>query len=104
MSSGLSDLETIQKLNLNCTIVVINNNALGFVKFGQKMLYQNRVYDTDRPVFDFARLADLLAVTGYVVNNLSQLDSTLDEAINSQSLQIIDVKTDPDELLPPNFY
>ena len=46
MASGLSDLETIQKLNLKCTIVIINNNAPGFVKFGQKMLYKNRVYDT----------------------------------------------------------
>jgi acetolactate synthase-1/2/3 large subunit len=104
MSGGLSDLETIQKLGFVCTIVVINNSALGFVKFGQKMLYQGRVYDTDRPMTDFARIAESFGGIGYTVDILSQLDSTLQEAINRTEWQLVDVKVDPEELLPPNFY
>ncbi|HMF33095.1 MAG TPA: thiamine pyrophosphate-binding protein, partial [Candidatus Lokiarchaeia archaeon] len=104
MSGGLSDLETFQKLGLEGTIVVINNNALGFVKFGQKMLYKGQVYDTDRPSTDFARFAEVFGGTGSTVEHLSQLDDTISEAVNGTGLQIVDVKVDPEELLPPNFY
>ncbi|MHA2289983.1 MAG: thiamine pyrophosphate-binding protein [Promethearchaeota archaeon] len=104
MNGGINEFETIKKLDLDCTIVIINNSALGFVKFGQAMLHAKRYYDTDRPNTNFAKLAEAFGGTGFRVENLTQLDSTVKQAIKSEGFNLIDVVTDPLELLPPNFY
>jgi acetolactate synthase-1/2/3 large subunit len=104
MNGGINEFETIKKLDLDCTVVVINNYSLGFVKFGQAMLYKKRYYDTDRPHTNFARLAEAFGGTGYQIDKLSQLDSTIKEAMNNSGFNLIDVEVDPIEFLPPNFY
>ncbi|MFW9874544.1 MAG: thiamine pyrophosphate-dependent enzyme, partial [Candidatus Thorarchaeota archaeon] len=104
MNGGINEFETIQKLDLDCTIIIINNFSLGFVKFGQAMLYKHRFYDTDRPNTNFARLIEAFGGTGIRVEKLSQLDSSIKEAIKSDGFNLVDVVVDPLELLPPNFY
>ncbi|TFG01643.1 MAG: thiamine pyrophosphate-binding protein, partial [Promethearchaeota archaeon] len=104
MNGGISEFETIKKLNLDCTIVIINNSALGFVKFGQAMLYKHRFYDTDRPQTDFATIADAFGGNGIRVEKISELDSAMKDAIKSDGFNLVDVIIDPMELLPPNFY
>jgi acetolactate synthase-1/2/3 large subunit len=104
VDGGINEFETINKLGLNCTIVVINNRSLGFVKFGQAMLYKKRYYQTDRPDTNFAKIAEAFGGTGFRVEKLEQLDSTIQKAINSEGFTLVDVKIDPWELLPPNSY
>ncbi len=104
MNAGLSDLETIQNLGIDCTIVVINNAALGFVKFGQGMLHQRRFYDTDRQKSNFVGIAAAFGADAVQVTKLSELDETLKQKINSPGFHLVEVMTDPDELLPPNYY
>ncbi len=104
MNGGLSDLETIQRLGLDCTIVILNNRSLGFVKFGQAMLYKQRFYETDRPKSPFVRIAESFGATGKEIHNLEELDSILPQTIKLKGCHILDVQTDPQELLPPNFY
>ncbi|MFX1446340.1 MAG: thiamine pyrophosphate-dependent enzyme, partial [Promethearchaeota archaeon] len=77
---------------------------LGFVKFGQAMLYKQRYYDTDRPNTDFAKVAEVFGGTGIRVQRLSELDPAIKEAINSDGFNLVDVMVDPIELLPPNSY
>jgi acetolactate synthase-1/2/3 large subunit len=74
------------------------------VKFGQAMLYKKRYYETDRPNTNFANVAESFGGTGYRVETLDQLDSKIQKAINSQGFNLVDVKIDPWELLPPNSY
>lgn len=104
VNGGINEFETITKLGLDCTIVVINNRSLGFVKFGQAMLYKKRYYETDRPNTDFAKVTEAFGGTGYKVEQLDQLDSTIKKAIKSKGFNLVDVKIDPWELLPPNSY
>lgn len=104
MNGGLSEFETIKKLNLDCKIVVINNSALGFIKFAQTFLYRKRYYNTERPNTDFARIAESFGGIGMRVERLSQLDSAISDAMNQEGFYLIDVIVDPEELLPPNFY
>ncbi|TFG14248.1 MAG: thiamine pyrophosphate-binding protein [Promethearchaeota archaeon] len=104
MNGGINEFETIQKLDLNCTIVIINNSSLGFVKFGQAMLYKHRYYDTDRPNTNFAKIAEAFGGNGIRVERISQLDSAVKDAINMDGFNLVDVIVDPIELLPPNFY
>ncbi|MFX1572867.1 MAG: thiamine pyrophosphate-binding protein [Promethearchaeota archaeon] len=104
MNGGINEFETIQKLDLDCTIIIINNASLGFVKFGQAMLYKHRYYDTDRPNTNFAEIVESFGGTGFRVERLSELDSVIRDAIKSEGFNLVDVVVDPLELLPPNFY
>jgi acetolactate synthase I/II/III large subunit len=102
MNGGVTDFETIIKLGLDCTIVVINNSALGFVKFGQGGF--GRYYETDRPATDFARIAEGFGGHGTRVESLIGLDSAISDAIRAEGFQLVDVVVDPKELLPPSSY
>lgn len=104
MNGGLAELETLQKYQINCTIVVLNNSSLGYVKLGQALIYDWRLYETDRPTTNFARIAEIFGGTGVVIEKLGDLDSTIKEMINIKGLKIIDVRTDKEALLPRNFY
>jgi acetolactate synthase-1/2/3 large subunit len=104
MNGGINEFETIKKLDLDCTIIVINNSSLGFVKFGQAMLYKQRYYDTDRPNTDFSKLTEAFGGNGIRVEKFSELDSAIKDAIKLDGFNLVDVVIDPMELLPPNFY
>jgi acetolactate synthase-1/2/3 large subunit len=104
MNGGINEFETIKKLNLDCTIVIINNASLGFVKFGQAMLYKQRYYDTDRPNTDFSKIAEAFGGKGIRVERLSELDTAIKEAMISEGFNLVDVVVDPMEFLPPSFY
>jgi acetolactate synthase-1/2/3 large subunit len=101
MNGGLSDFETIVKLGLDCTVVIINNAALGFVKFGQ---LAKGIYETERPATDFARIAESFGGTGFRVEQLGGLDSAITDAINHEGFNLVDVVVDPQELLPPSSF
>ncbi len=105
MNSGLSDLETIVRNEINCTIIILNNKALGFVKFAQGMLHQKRYIDTDRPDTDFVKIAKAFGIKANRVKKLDELDEILKDSIQcKKGVHLIDVITDPEEFLPPNFY
>jgi len=104
MNGGINEFETISRLGLNCTIVVINNAQLGFVKFTQLALYGRRYYETDRPKTDFSKLTDAFGGKGFRVEKLNDLDVTIHEAINTKGFTLVDVLVDPDEYLPPSSY
>ena len=102
---AISDLETLETNKINCTIIILNNSALGFIKFGQAMLHQKRYIDVDRPNTNFVKIAKAFGIKARKVSILNELDEVIKESINkTKGIHLIDVITDPDELLPPNFY
>ena len=104
MNGGINEFETISKLGLNCTIVVINNYALGFVKFAQGALHNKRFYNTDRPKTDFSRVVEVFGGNGYRIEKLTNLDSIIKIALNNDGFNLVDVVVDPHEFLPPSFF
>lgn len=104
MNGGVSDFETIVKNEINCTIVIINNSALGFVKYGQGTLYKHRFYETDRLTSPFVEIAEAFGGNGITVEKIKDLDMEMQRALNSKGFNLINVLTDPDELLPKNYY
>ena len=104
MNGGINEFETIHKLGLDCTIVVINNAALGFVKFGQAILYRRRYYDTDRPKTNFANIAKAFGGKGHNITQLDDLDKIIKKAIGSKGFNLVNVMVDPEAYLPPSFY
>ena len=104
MNGGINEFETIHKLGLDCTIVVINNAALGFVKFGQAVLYRRRYYDTDRPKTNFANIAEAFGGKGDNITQLDDLDKIIKKAIEFNGFNLVNVMVDPEAYLPPSFY
>ncbi len=104
LNGGIADLETFRKLNISCTIVIINNDSLGFVRFGQAAYFPGPSYETDRSALNFARIAESFGWKGHTVEHLPELDTTIAEVIKGGGLQLVDVKVDNKELLPPSFY
>ena len=104
MNGGVNEFETIIRLGLDCTIIIINNSALGFIKFAQTFLYGKRYYETDRPQTNFSKIVEAYGGKGYRVQKLSELDSTVQIAINSKGFNLVDVVVDPEEFLPPYTY
>jgi len=104
MDGGLSEFETITKLGLDCTIVVLNNKALGYIKFAQAFIFDREYFESDRPDTSFSQIAELFGGKGYRVEKLSDLDSTMKEAINNKGFNLVEVMTDPEEFLPPSHY
>ena len=104
MNGGINEFETITKLGLNCSIVVINNSALGFVKFAQGALFNQRFYDTDRPNTDFSRIVEAFGGNGYRIEKLMDLDAIIKKVLKKEGFNLIDVIVDPHEYLPPSFY
>ncbi len=104
MNGGINEFETISKLGLNCTIVIINNSQLGYIKFAQTFLSGKRYFEIDRPHTDFARVTEAFGGKGFRVEKLADLDPTIREAINSKGFTLVDVVVDPQEFLPPNSF
>ncbi|MBD3230036.1 MAG: hypothetical protein GF329_17785 [Candidatus Lokiarchaeota archaeon] len=104
MNGGISDLETIAKLKLDCCIVILNNSALGFVKYGQAFLYHRRYYQTSRPATDFKKVVESFGGNGFNVEKLAELDTVIHETIKSSGLNLVNVLIDEKALLPKNYY
>jgi thiamine pyrophosphate-dependent acetolactate synthase large subunit-like protein len=104
MNGGLSDFETIIKYKIDCTIVILNNASLGFVKYGQALLYEWHYYDVDRPDSDFAKIANSFGARGVSIKTIQELERELQYSTKNHGFHVLDVKTDPKELLPINYY
>jgi acetolactate synthase-1/2/3 large subunit len=104
MDGGLGELETIGKLGLDCTVVVLNNKSLGYIKFAQAFIFKRDYYESNRPDTNFSQIAEIFGGKGYRVEKLSELDSVMQEAINRQGFSLVEVMTDPEEYLPPSHY
>ncbi len=104
MNAGLSDLETIVNLGIDCLIVIINNRSLGYVKFGQAALFKKRYFQTDRVATPFVKISESFGAIGVQISKLSELDTTLKQLYEKPGLKIADILVDPSELLPPNSY
>ena len=82
----------------------MNNKSLGFVKFGQKAFYHGNTYDVDRPSSDFSKIAEAFGAKGYTITTLNDLDSNIEKIITQEGVKVIDIHTDPEELLPKGFF
>jgi len=90
--SGSHDLETLARLNLGITIVVLNNNSSGLIR-----LYQNLGHGRDNPKVvdfapvDFAGLANANGCDGVKCASAKDLAEKLRVALTSERPTLIEV-------------
>jgi TPP-dependent 2-oxoacid decarboxylase len=90
------ELLTAKKLGLKPIIIVINNESFTSLR---SMAHQQSDF-VKIPSFDYAQFANLIGGRGFVVETGPQLHEALEQARDHESLSIIDVHLEPEDVSP----
>src|ERR1041384_509702 len=91
----VGELETLVRLKLPLTCVVISNGTYGWIKAGQKSGYGQRYFSVDFGVTDHARVADAFGVKSWKVSDPRDLDAALRQAIAHGGPTLVDFVWQP---------
>ena len=91
----VGELETVVRLKLPITFVVISNAVYGWIKAGQKTGYQQRYFSVDFSVTDHARVADAFGVRSWRVTKPEDLGSVLKTALAHGGPTLVDIVCQP---------
>jgi len=91
----VGELETLVRLKLPLTCVVLSNGTYGWIKAGQKSGYGQRYFSVDFGVTDHARVADAFGVKSWKVSDPRDLDAALRQAIAHGGPTLVDIVCQP---------
>ncbi|MSP88944.1 MAG: thiamine pyrophosphate-binding protein [Alphaproteobacteria bacterium] len=89
------EMETIVRLKVPITMVVVSNGSYGWIKAGQKTGYGARYYSVDFTRTDHAKVAEAFGVKAWRVENPADLKTALAAAVNSNGPTLVDVIAQP---------
>ncbi len=89
------ELETIVRLNLPITFVVISNSVYGWIKAGQKTGYGQRYFSVDFSTTDHAAVASAYGVKSWRVADPGDLAGALRAALAHGAPSLVDVLCQP---------
>ncbi len=89
------ELETVVRLKLPITFVVISNATYGWIKAGQKTGYARRYFSVDFGVTDHAKVAAAFGVRSWRVTHPSELGPVLKNALSSAEPTLVDIVCQP---------
>ncbi len=99
-----AELETLRRLQLPITLLVLNNGVLGYQKHAEDVLFGAHTDGVDFTAVDHAAIARACGVHGVRVERGEAIGTALDAAFASRAPCLIDVITDPDARPPISFY
>ena len=83
------ELETAVRLGLNIVVLIVNDNAYGFIKWKQQNYgFENFALDYGNP--DFVKYAESYGATGLKVSSATDLVPTLNKAFSTEGPVIIE--------------
>src|SRR5688572_21632714 len=91
----VGELETVARLALPITFVVIANASYGWIKAGQKAGYQQRYFSVDFGATDHARVAEAFGVRSWRVTRPEELHSILKTALAHGGPSLVDIVCQP---------
>jgi len=91
----VGELETVVRLKLPMTFVVISNAVYGWIKAGQKSGYGERYFSVDFGVTDHAKVAAAFGVKSWKVSDPRQLEPVLKQAIAHGGPTLVDIVCQP---------
>jgi hypothetical protein len=97
----MADFATAVRYKLPVKIFVFNNSKLGLIQMEQEANAGNPEFQTCLHNPDYAKFADICGGKGYTVNEFSQLECTVAEALTSDKACIVNVKVNPEEITYP---
>lgn len=87
------ELETAVRLNLDLTIIILNDNAYGMIKWKQEgMGFKDFGLDLGNP--NFAKYAKSYGAHGYTPKSTEEFIKTFDKCVNSKGVHLIDLAVD----------
>jgi acetolactate synthase-1/2/3 large subunit len=89
------ELETLARLKLPITLVVISNATYGWIKAGQKAGYGKRYFSVDFGETDHAKVAEAFGVRGFRVETPMELGKVLQQAIRHAGPSLVDIVCQP---------
>jgi len=87
------ELETAVRLNIDLTVIILNDSAYGMIKWKQQdMEFESYGLDYSNP--DFVKYAESFGARGHRINKTEELPILLDECFNSGGVHLIDIPVD----------
>jgi len=87
------ELETAVRLKLDLTVIILNDNAYGMIKWKQTgMGFDTFGLDLDNP--DFVQYAKSYGATGHRPTSCEEFEKILDECVNGKGVHLIDLAVD----------
>jgi acetolactate synthase-1/2/3 large subunit len=99
---SIPELATIMNHALPIKIIIMNNGYLGMVRQWQTLFYNNRLSEVELSSFpDAEKLAAAYGFKGSTVENVNDLTSALEAAVNEPGPYLLNVKVSPFENVYP---
>jgi len=87
------EIETAVRLNIDLTIIILNDNAYGMIKWKQAgMGFKDYGLDLGNP--NFAKYAKSYGAKGYTPKSCEDFKKTLEKCVNSKGVHLIDLAVD----------
>jgi len=87
------EMETAVRLGLNLTVIILNDNSYGMIKWKQAgMGFENFGLDLGNP--DFVKYAEAYGANGYRPTSCENFAETLEKCVNSDGVHLIDLAVD----------
>jgi acetolactate synthase-1/2/3 large subunit len=93
MAAG--EMETLVRLNLPITLIVISNSVFGWIKAGQKSGYDARYYSVDFSRTNHAKVAEGFGLKTWRVEDPTDLRGALKAAVAQGGPTLVDVVCQP---------
>ncbi len=88
------EMATAAMLELNITVIIVNNGVLGTIRRHQEHKFPGRVIATDLLNPDFAAYAQSFGAGGYTVRTLEEFVAAFEAAQSEERLALIDMQVD----------
>jgi acetolactate synthase-1/2/3 large subunit len=92
--TSVGDLETVSRLDLPVTIVVVNNASFSWIEAGQRS-YADFSFGVDFEALDHAQIAEEFGLAGFRVESADEYEATLREAVELDGPALVDLPTRP---------
>jgi len=99
-----AELETLRRLKLPLTVIVLNNGILGFQKHGEDTVLGEHTIACDFADVDHAAIARACGISAVRVERGEDVGAALNAAFASNEPNLIEVLTDPDATPPLTFF
>ena len=87
------EMETAVRLGLDITVIILNDNSYGMIKWKQEgMGFNNYGLDLENP--DFVKYAESYGANGYRPESCEDFEETLEKCVNTKGVHLIDLAVD----------
>ncbi len=91
----VGELETVVRLGLPITFIVMSNSIFGWIKAGQKTGFGERYYSVDFSRSQHAAIAEAYGVKSWSVDDPRALETVLAQAVAHDGPSLVDIITQP---------